>query len=273
MAYAVLQAVAVRLEREARLRGPLPATFAPSGRTCRRGDGRAGRATAAAKPARGGLSAAGGRVTERGARRLHAESPCARGTRRCPDRAAPRPPRAARPARRRRRRPRPTRAPPRARPARPCSACRSRRQHVDRSVHGFDHVTNVLRGAQPGREQHVGAGLLVGLQARDRVGQVLAAADVVLGPRGEHHPDRPRVRDLGGGDDALAGEAPARRWVADAARVVLDRAARPGRCPGERRSSRPRRRARRRTRSRGRPTPAGRCRRTARRRGPGPRRG
>ncbi len=30
MAYAVLQAVAVRLEREARLRGPLPVTFAPS---------------------------------------------------------------------------------------------------------------------------------------------------------------------------------------------------------------------------------------------------
>jgi len=31
MAYAVLQAVAVRLEREGRLRGPLPATFTPSG--------------------------------------------------------------------------------------------------------------------------------------------------------------------------------------------------------------------------------------------------
>jgi glucosyl-3-phosphoglycerate synthase len=31
MAYAVLRAVAVRLEREGRLRGPLPATFAPAG--------------------------------------------------------------------------------------------------------------------------------------------------------------------------------------------------------------------------------------------------
>jgi len=31
MAYAVLQAVAVRLEREGRLRGPLPATFSPTG--------------------------------------------------------------------------------------------------------------------------------------------------------------------------------------------------------------------------------------------------
>ena len=31
MAYAVLHAVAVRLEREGRLRGPLPATFTPSG--------------------------------------------------------------------------------------------------------------------------------------------------------------------------------------------------------------------------------------------------
>ena len=31
MAYAVLRAVAVRLEREGRLRGPLPATFTPAG--------------------------------------------------------------------------------------------------------------------------------------------------------------------------------------------------------------------------------------------------
>jgi hypothetical protein len=31
MAYAVLQAVAVRLEREGRLRGPLPATFTATG--------------------------------------------------------------------------------------------------------------------------------------------------------------------------------------------------------------------------------------------------
>ena len=31
MAYAVLRAVAVRLEREGRLRGPLPAAFAPAG--------------------------------------------------------------------------------------------------------------------------------------------------------------------------------------------------------------------------------------------------
>ena len=81
-------------------------------------------------------------------------------------------------------------------------------EHVDRPVDRRDDLPDVLGARQPGREQHVGAGLLVGLQPGDRVGQVVAAADVVLGPRGEHQLHRARVRDLGRGRDPLARPAP-----------------------------------------------------------------
>src|SRR6516162_1502814 len=56
--------------------------------------------------------------------------------------------------------------------------------------------------ASPG-EQHVGAGLLIGLQTRDRVGEVLAAVDEVLGARGEHQVHGPAMRDLGRSGDPL----------------------------------------------------------------------
>ena len=77
---------------------------------------------------------------------------------------------------------------------------------------------------RPGREQHVGARLLVGLQPRDRVGQIVTPADVVLRASGEHQPDRPRVCDLDGGRDPLAGEVEVVDPIIIAARVVLHRA-------------------------------------------------
>ena len=78
------------------------------------------------------------------------------------------------------------------------------------------------------REQHVGARLLVGLQAGDRVGQIVAPANVVLGAGGEHELDRPRMRDLDGGRDPLAGEPEVVDRILSATRVVLHRARRPG---------------------------------------------
>ena len=45
--------------------------------------------------------------------------------------------------------------------------------------------------AQAGRVEHVGAGLLVGLQPGDRVRQVRPSVQVVLGAGGEHEGTRP----------------------------------------------------------------------------------
>ena len=59
---------------------------------------------------------------------------------------------------------------------------------VDRLRHrGADRAHRVEVG-QRRREQHVGAGRLVRLQARDRVGEVGLAAEEVLGARGDREP-------------------------------------------------------------------------------------
>ena len=90
-------------------------------------------------------------------------------------RRRPTPPRpASRRPRRWRRRPRP--APRTAGPPGSSSTFTGRSTDVDDGAH-------VLDREQPGRVQHVGAGLLVRLQAADRVGEVAHAADQVLGPR------------------------------------------------------------------------------------------
>ena len=97
---------------------------------------------------------------------------------------------AARRARRRRTRRRPRRAPRRARPARRRSACRRRASTL--TGRSTDSTTCRMSSAvrQPGREQHVGA-RPPGRPAGGRsCRQILAAVDVVLGPGGQHHPDR-----------------------------------------------------------------------------------
>ena len=83
MAYAVLRAVAERLEREGRLRGPLPATFTAAGLAYRAGaPRRAGRAAAAPEPPRRRLITTG---RTRCAPLSH-RPPSAPGTRRSPRR-------------------------------------------------------------------------------------------------------------------------------------------------------------------------------------------
>jgi hypothetical protein len=69
-------------------------------------------------------------------------------------------------------------------------------QHVDRAVDLADDPADVLETAQAGGVEHVGARLLVGLQPRDRVGQVGPAVQVVLGAGGEDEAGGPRVGGL-----------------------------------------------------------------------------
>ena len=110
--------------------------------------------------------------------------------------------------------------------------------------------------ARPGRVEHVRAGGLVGLQARDRVVEVGVAADVVLRARGQREREAEAARGVGRGGHALdrmVGLVEARR------RDPSPRSSRRPRRPRPRaRSPSPRRRARARSRSRGRRRPAGR---------------
>ena len=72
---------------------------------------------------------------------------------------------------------------------------------------------------QARRHEHVGAGLLEGLQALDHVVEIGLAAEEALGPRGERERKRQRARRLRGGRHALDGlrrcrraACPCRRW-------------------------------------------------------------
>ena len=99
---------------------------------------------------------------------------------------------------------------------------------------GFDTAPHTARMSsavrRPGVE-HVGAGLLEGLQARDRVLEVRVVADVVLRPRREREREVESPHRLDSGLDALDRMAE----LVDAALqvVVLDRAAH-GTCLGGR---------------------------------------
>ena len=65
-----------------------------------------------------------------------------------------------------------------------------------------------VHGAQPRRVEDVGAGALVGLQARDRVVEVVDTPDVVLGAAAEHERKRQPARRFGRGGNALGGVRP-----------------------------------------------------------------
>ena len=99
-------------------------------------------------------------------------------------------------------------------------------EHVDRPLDGLEHRLDLVSAAQARREQHVGAGLLEGAQAGDRVVEIVAPADQVLAARGQDHVRRALVCDLGGGGDALGGERELVDRAGRAAAVVLDREAR-----------------------------------------------
>ena len=92
--------------------------------------------------------------------------------------------------------------------------------------HGLDDPPDVLRAGQPRRVQDVGAGALIGLEPRDRVVEVGAAVQIVLGARGQHQLHRPAVRDLDGRRDSLGRVPELIDRVVAIAREVLDRAAR-----------------------------------------------
>ena len=55
------------------------------------------------------------------------------------------------------------------------------------------HAAHRVQARQGGREQHVGTGLLEGLQAADRVVEIGNAANEVLGPRGQRELERARA--------------------------------------------------------------------------------
>ena len=78
-------------------------------------------------------------------------------------------------------------------------------EHADRDVDGGEQLAQLARVDHRRREEHVGAGLLVGLQPGDGVGQVLAAVEVVLGPGRQDEGDRARVGGLGGGAHPVGG--------------------------------------------------------------------
>ena len=90
---------------------------------------------------------------------------------------------------------------------------------VDRLADGRD----LLGRAEAGRVEAVGAGPLERLESRDRVVEVRVAAEVVLGPRGEHEREGESPRRLHRSGDPLDRVV---EVVEPAGRVVvLDRAA------------------------------------------------
>ena len=130
---------------------------------------------------------------------------------------------------------------------------------VDRLGHRRADRAHGVEVGQRRREQHVGAGRLVRLQARDRVGEVGLAAEEVLGARGDRESrERQRPRRPHRRGDARRGELD-RIQRRPTCRRCGPRSTR-RRCRSRRRggSSRRRRRANRRSRSRGRPRPAAR---------------
>ena len=269
MAYAVLRAVAVRLEREGRLRGPLPATFSPadidspsatstspsSARRCE---------TSAPPPERASYRANALRAVRAptALRSRYSNVPRSRSSSAASASAAS----AAN-----------ANAPPtdiRATPSEASSATLgvpAQREHAHGPVDRLDDPADVLGARDPGREQHIGAGLLVGRDARSVSARSSRPRMWFSAAGGDHQLDRPRVCDLDGCRDPLDGQARGRRSARPRRPSSPRPNTRPARPRSPGRSSRRRRPGRRRTRSRGRPTPGGRCRRRALRHARGPR--
>ena len=93
--------------------------------------------------------------------------------------------------------------------------------HVDRG----EELAQLGRVDHSRREENVGAGLLVGLEAGNRVGQVLAPVEVVLGAGRQDEVHRPLVCGLGRSTDALRRVAKLVDRVVAVAGEVLDRPA------------------------------------------------
>ncbi len=130
------------------------------------------------------------------------------------------------------------------------------REDVDRQLDRLDDAADVVELGQPRRVEHIGAGLLIGAQALDRVVEVGATVQVVLGARGQHEVHGAGVRRLGGRRDALGSPARGRRSARRPRRCSPRSSSRQGRRRARARSSRRRRPGRRRSSSRGRPRPA-----------------
>src|SRR4029077_741455 len=102
---------------------------------------------------------------------------------------------------------------------------RGAHDHVEGLRHGGDDLTDGREVAQPRRVEHVGARLGESLQALDRIVEVAAPVEEVLGARGEGEREGQRTRDLGGRGNALDREVEIVDGLAVTAGRVLDRPA------------------------------------------------
>ena len=87
------------------------------------------------------------------------------------------------------------------------AARRTIRRYQDRPVDGADHRLYGLARDEPRRVEHVGPGLLIGLQPGDRVVQIRTPAEKVLGPCREREREGQGAGGLDCGGDPLRGQA------------------------------------------------------------------
>ena len=103
--------------------------------------------------------------------------------------------------------------------------CRRSRQreHVHGPVDGGQELPELVGVGDGGRVEHVGAGLLVGLEPDDGVGEVAPTVEVVLGTGGDDEAAVAGVGDLDRGSHALCRRRRLVERIVGPAGEVLDR--------------------------------------------------
>ena len=96
---------------------------------------------------------------------------------------------------------------------------------IDGTVHGANDGGDVVAGAESGRIEDVGAGLLVGLEAGDGVREVGIAGEKIFAACGEGEGERKSAGGLRGSADALSGDFEGVDRAFGSARHVFDGAA------------------------------------------------
>ena len=94
-----------------------------------------------------------------------------------------------------------------------------------RPIDGAENEPDVVLRFDPRREQHIGTGLLKGLQAPYGVADIRAAVEVIFGACGQREWETEGARRNGGMTDALRGQFQWIDRIAAVARGILNRAA------------------------------------------------